>query len=195
MAERLVHDETPMEYFKRLVEGALVHQRVQSSEHTTFYVVNLLAAFVCPPRETASALSEPLAVRLARAMQTAGLEQREGLRLVGDVSLFLSGFFADSFARKIVDVDYYISLGGYAYGCLSQRHTDDRAPVFSELAQKFTSFVDVLSEVSERSAPTSSTDLLRLYEKWLRTRSPRNGELLVEQGIVPNQSLSMRFLH
>ena len=48
MAERLVHDETPMEYFKQLVEDALAHQRVQSSEHTTFYVVNLLAAFVCP---------------------------------------------------------------------------------------------------------------------------------------------------
>jgi hypothetical protein len=194
MAERLVHDETPMEYFKRLVEGALAHQRVHSSEHTTFYVVNLLAAFVCPPRQTASALSEPLAVRLARAMQTAGIEQREGLRLVGDVSLFLSGFFADSFTRKVVDVDYYISLGGFAYGCLSQRDTEGRA-VFSELAEKFTSFVDVLSEVSERSSTTSSTDLLRLYEKWLRTRSPRNGELLVERGIVPNASLSTRFLH
>ena len=51
MAERLVHDETPMEYFKQLVEEALAHQRVQSSEHTTFYVVNLLTAFVSPQRE------------------------------------------------------------------------------------------------------------------------------------------------
>jgi hypothetical protein len=67
--------------------------------------------------------------------------------------------------------------------------------VFSELAQKFTSFVDVLSEVSERSSTSSSSDVLRLYEKWLRTRSPRNGELLVERGIVPNASLSTRFLH
>ena len=91
MAERLVHDETPMEYFKQLVEGALAHQRVQSSEHTTFYVVNLLAAFVCPQRETADALQEPLALRLARALQTGGVQQREGLRQVGDVSLFLAG--------------------------------------------------------------------------------------------------------
>jgi hypothetical protein len=195
MTERLVHDETPIEYFKRLVEGALAHQRVQSSEHTTFYVVNMLAAFVCPPRETADALSEPLAMRLARAMQTAGVEQRQGLRLVGDVSLFLSGFFADSFTRKVVDIDYYISLGGYAYGRLSLRDTEGRARVFSELAEKFTSFVDVLSEVSERSSTSSSSDILRLYEKWLRTRSPRNGELLVERGIVPNASLSTRFLH
>ena len=195
MTERLVHDESPMEYFKRLVEGALAHQRVQSTEHTTFYVVNLLAAFVCPPRESADALSEPLAVRFARAMQTAGIEQRQGLRLVGDVSLFLSGFFGDSFTRKVVDIDYYISLGGYAYSRLSQRDTEGCARVFSELAEKFTSFVDVLSEVSEHSSTTSSSDVLRLYEKWLRTRSPRNGELLVERGIVPNASLSTRFLH
>src|SRR5687768_17042923 len=76
MAEQLVHDETPMEYFKQLVEGALAHQRVHSSEHTTFYVVNLLAAFVCPQPETADALQEPLALRLARALQTGGIQQR-----------------------------------------------------------------------------------------------------------------------
>ena len=195
MAERLVHDETPMEYFKQLVEGALAHQRVQSSEHTTFYVVNLLAAFVCPQRETADALQEPLALRLAHALQTGGVRQREGLRQVGDVSLFLSGFFADSLTRKLVDVDYYITIGGYAYGYLSRRDDDGCAPVFSELAEKFTRFVDVLSEVSDRSGTNSSTDLLRLYEKWVRTRSSRNGDLLLERGIVPNQSLNTRSLH
>jgi hypothetical protein len=195
MAERLVHDETPMEYFKQLVEDALAHQRVQSSEHTTFYVVNLLAAFVCPQRDATDALQEPLALRLARALQTGGVQQREGLRQVGDVSLFLSGFFADSLARKLVDVDYYVTLGGYAYGFLSRRDDDGCAPIFSELAEKFTRFVDVLSEVSDRSGTNSSTDLLRLYEEWLRTRSPRNGDQLLARGIVPNQSVTLRFLH
>ena len=32
-------------------------------------------------------------------------------------------------------------------------------------------------------------DLLRLYEKWLRTGSRRSGQLLVEQGVVPNATL------
>ena len=67
MAEQLVHDETPMEYFKQLVEGALEHQRVQSSEHTTFYVVNLLAAFVCPQREAADPLRPLLDADVADA--------------------------------------------------------------------------------------------------------------------------------
>src|SRR5215203_3853533 len=175
MADRLVHDETPMEYFKQLVEGALAHQRLQSSEHTTFYVVNLLAAFVCPQRDTADALQEPLAFRLARAMQTGGARQREGLRQVGDVSLFLSGFFADSLTRKLVDVDYYITLGGYAYGYLSRRDDDGCAPVFFELAEKFALFFDCRSEVSERTGKSPGANLFRLYKKGRGTWSPKNG--------------------
>ena len=65
---------------------------------------------------------------------------------------------------------------------------------FAELGRRFVSFVDVLSEVSERSALMSNNDLLRLYEKWLRTRSRRDGELLAARGIVPNASVGERFV-
>jgi hypothetical protein len=40
----------------------------------------------------------------------------------------------------------------------------------------------------------SSSDLLRLYEKWLRTGSSRDGQKLVGRGIVPNTSIGKRFL-
>jgi hypothetical protein len=195
MAERLVHHETPMEYFKDLVEGALERQRVVSSEPATFYLVSLLSGFVCPDRADGRPLmDEPLALRLARALQTGGVQQREGLRQVGDVSLFISGFFADSLNRKLVDIDYYIALGGYAYGSLGRRDEDACADIFTELAEKFVSYVDILAEVSERSSVKTNAELLRLYEKWLRTGSRRNGELLVERGIVPNASIGNRFL-
>ena len=62
-------------------------------------------------------------------------------------------------------------------------------PVFAELADKFVEFVDVLTEVSERTSCASNVDLLRLYEKWLKTGSPRSGQLLVERGVVPNASI------
>ena len=195
MSERLVHHETPMEYFKALVEGALQHQRVASSQDATFYIVNLLAGFVSSHQGDQEPLThEPLALRLAKAMQTGGAQQREGLRRVGDVSLFISGFFADSLNRRLVDIDYYIALGGYAYGSLGRRDEDVCADIFAELAEKFVSYVDVLAEVSERSSINSNAELLRLYEKWLRTGSRRNGELLVERGIVPNPSIGSRFI-
>jgi hypothetical protein len=195
MAERLVHHETPMEFFKGMVEGALDRQGISSSEEATFYLVNLLAGFVCPERSDGMPRGdEPLAMRLARAIQSGGVQQREGLRQVGDVSLFISGFFAESLNRKLVDVDYYIALGGYAYGSLGRRDEDACADIFAELAEKFVSYVDVLADVSERSSIGSNTELLRLYEKWLRTGSRRNGELLVQRGIVPNASIGNRFL-
>ena len=195
MAERFVHHETPMEYFKVMVEGALDHQGIPSSEEATFYVVNLLTGFVGLDRPEGGTMGdEPLAVRLARALQSGGVQQREGLRRVGDLSLFVSGFFADSLTRKLVDVDYYITLGGYAYGSLGRRDEDAYADVFAELAEKFVSYVDVLAEVSERSSVGTNTELLRLYEKWLRTGSRRNGDLLVQRGIVPNASIGSRFL-
>jgi hypothetical protein len=183
-----------MEYFKALVEGALQHQRVASSQHTTFYIVNLLAGFVSTHPTEEPLAQEPLAVRLAKAMQTGGARQRQGLRRVGDLSLFISGFFADSLNRKLVDVDYYIALGGYAYGSLGRLDEDVCADIFTELAEKFVSYVDVLTEVSERTSINSNAELLRLYEKWLRTGSRRNGELLVERGIVPNASIGSRFI-
>jgi hypothetical protein len=40
----------------------------------------------------------------------------------------------------------------------------------------------------------SNNDVLRLYEKWLRTHSRRDGELLVERGIVPNASVRQKFV-
>jgi hypothetical protein len=132
----------------------------------------------------------PLALRLGRALETGGTRQRTLLRQVGDAALFMSGFFPDHLERTVGDCGYYASLGGYAYGSLSRLHGEVLAPVFAELANQFDSLVDVLGEVSERSAIASSNDLLRLYERWLRTGSARAGQRLVEQGIVPSAGTS-----
>lgn len=193
MASALVQRESPMEYFRALVESAVEHQRVRPSEQTTFYLVNLLTGFV--RTDDALGLDGPLAIRLARALQAGGTEQREALRRVGDASLFISGFFSESLSRQLVDVDYYIALGGYAYGSLGRRDEDSRAATFAELAERFADFVDLLGEISEKTTIGSGpTDLLRLYEKWLRTGSRRNGERLASRGIVPNASIGSRFL-
>jgi hypothetical protein len=190
MAEALFRNESPIEYFKELVENAMQHQRLAARETTSFYLVNLLAGFI--HLDDVAPNREPLGIRLVKALQAGGPLQRDGLRQVGDRSLFISGFFSDSLNRSLVDVDYYIALGERAYGSLARQSEDTFAEVFDELSEKFSGFVDVLGEVSERTALSSNTDLLRLYEKWLRTRSPRSGDLLVQRGIVPNTSIVSR---
>jgi hypothetical protein len=186
MTDAVVRRESAAEYFKELVDGALAHQHIPAGELTSYYVVNLLTGFLQRPAEEDDT---PMALRLAEAINAAGTRQRERLRQVGDSSLFLSGFFADSLQRKLVDVDYYASIGGTAYAALSRYETDAFASVFAELANNFIGFVDVLSEVSERaSCSGSNADLLRLYERWLKTGSPRCGQLLAERGVVPSRS-------
>lgn len=193
MAEASFRSESPTEYFRELVEAALQHQHLAAGELTSFYLVNLLTGFLRVDRAP-SAETEPLGLRLAEALQAAGIRQRDGLRRVGDQSLFISGFFSDSLNRRLVDIDYYIQLGECAYSSLARQGDHTFAEVFDELAGKFTAFVDVLGEVSERTALSSNTDLLRLYEKWVRTRSRRSGDLLASRGIVPNASVGTRFI-
>ena len=82
---------------------------------------------------------EPLAVRLARAMQTAGWSSAPGFAILAISRLFTAGFFSDSFKRRHVDVDYYVSMGEYAYGSLS-RAEDAFREVFVELSRKFVGY-------------------------------------------------------
>ena len=195
MERPLLREQTPVEYFKELVESALARQHLQAGDLTEYYLVNLLCQYIrLDARNGVSDHAEPLALRLGRALESGGLEQRARLRSLGDFSLFMSGFFADSFRGRSIDVDYYKSMGEYAYGSLSRSDDDAFAEVFAELARKFVGYMDVLSDISERTALTSSADVLRLYEKWLRTGSARDGRRLIERGVLPNESIGKRFL-
>lgn len=187
MDDSVLRSQTPDEYFKDLVEGALTRQHLRASDLTAYYVVNLLCRFVRPHTRIAYQDDGPLALRLQRALESAGLEQRERLRNLGDFSLFTSGFFSDSLNGKVVDVDYYVSMGEYAYASLGRRDEEALGDVFSELARKFVGFVDVLSDVSEHTSLTPRADLLRTCERWLRNGNAGDGErLLLERGILPS---------
>ena len=126
---------------------------------------------------------------LAEAAAAPSAEHRSRtLQRLGDVSLFVAGFFAQSFARKLVDIDYHIAMGGRAYGTLAGscgHGSRGRAlsAVFAELAAKFQRLVDALNDVSEMSHAHSDRDLLRQYEIWLKTGSPRAHEILRRLGV------------
>jgi hypothetical protein len=185
MAGGLFRRESALEFFKEQVEGAMTRQHLQTSEWTAYYVVRLLAGYVAAGRENAAFDRQPLGLRLAHALQSEGAAQREGLRSVGDASLFVAGFFSDSLHRRLIDSDYYIAVGANAYGRLAGDDQDAFADVFGEMADKFVPLVDVLAEISDRASLSSNRELLRLYDRWLRTGSRRDGSLLAERGLLP----------
>jgi hypothetical protein len=189
MNDSCVHRESLTVCFKELVDSALVHQNVRSQELTPYYVVQLLASYLRDRFEQEQRDLTPLIIRLRRALDSGGVQRQASLRDIADISLFVSGFFSDSLNRTLVDVDYYISIGSSAYSALSQVETEKFSSTFAELSRKFVAFVDVLAEVSERTSCSTNKDLLRLYEKWLKTRSKHAGQLLVERGLIPNSAV------
>src|SRR5512139_343357 len=183
------------EFFRDAVHEALERQQVGVEDHTEHYVVNVLTMFarseaLFEPTAEGPRL-KPLALMLAEAASAPTGDQRShALQRLGDVSLFVSGFLSHGFARKLVDVDYHVAMGGRAYGTLataSGQGARGRAlsGVFTELAAKFQRLVDALNDVSEMSWRNTDRDVLRLYEVWLKTGSPRAHALLRQAGVTP----------
>jgi hypothetical protein len=192
------------EFFRDALHGVAESQRLELDDHTERYVVSVLTRF-----SRADAFYEPtpdgprlrpLAFMLKDAVDAGTAAERErALQRLGDVSLFVAGFFAHGFARKLVDVDYHIAMGGRAYGSLAEapRHTAlGRARgVFAELARKFRDLVDALNEIADHARPPCHEDLLRLYETWVRTGSPRAQGRLRVLGIEPVPQGGATFRH
>jgi hypothetical protein len=192
---RVVRVRNLQEYFHTSINDVVTRQQVDIDPHAAHYVVNLLTIF-SRSNELYEEHAEyyglrPLALMLAEAATTDRLDQRNYLlQRIGDIALFISGFFADGLAGKAVDVDYYICMGGNAYGSLSEEirgtfRGKAFAPVYKELAAKFQVLVDVLNEVADGAKDSSDVDLLRAYELWLKTGSRRARALLRQSGVEP----------
>jgi hypothetical protein len=180
------------EFFRDALHSALADQRVAVDEHTEHYVVNMLTLFARAERLYESTPDgprlKPLAQMLSDALQAATTAERESsLQRLGDISLFMAGLFARSFARRLVDVDYHIAMGGRAYDTLARSLEHGRrcalARVFAELAAKFQPLVDALGEIGDAAYVYTQHDILRLYEIWLKTGSARARRLLRRLGI------------
>ena len=194
-AGSLVAVSSLREFFRDAFHTASENQHLEIDEQAEQYVVNLLTMFSRADalyERTAEGLRiKPLAHMLSEALEApTTLARQRSLQRLGDVSLFVAGFFARSFARKLIDIDYHIAMGGNAYSSLAdtmQRSTAGRsvASIYVQLSQKFQRLVDALNEISEMSYKHTDADILRLYEIWMKTGSPRAHGLLGQLGVQP----------
>lgn len=190
-APQLIPVSNLTEFFRDALDDALAHQHVALDAHTAHYVVSLLTLY--SRTEVSHADTRPgqrwvgLADLLAQAADAPTPAEREALlQRLGDVSLFVAGFFAHGFERRLIDVDYHIAMGGRAYGTLAHSLSGPRRAlcgVFGELARKFQRVVDALGEIADSARVWSPHDVLRLYEVWLKTGSPRAQALLKQLGV------------
>jgi hypothetical protein len=197
----IVSTASVSDFFEEAVDDAMKSRGVSASEGATVYVVGLLADFAKPGSPVERTLEKSLTLLLDEALRTTELAERfEKLRTLGDGVLYSSGFFADHFEARGVDTKYLIGIGKTAYqnaGSLlvpssSSGSLEDEASkgpdIFKELATSFADFVDVIAEVANATLArgvATSRGILKLYERWLKTRNERLAEALTSHGFVP----------
>jgi len=186
------------DFFGEAVEDAMKTRGVSASEGATTYVVGLLSDFAKPGSPVERTLERSLTLLLDEALKTTELAERfEKLRTLGDGVLYSSGFFADHFEARGVDAKYLIGIGKTAYenaGSLlvpsssSSVEEEPKGPdIFRELSTGFAEFVEVIADVANATLArgvATSKGLLKLYERWLRTRDERLADALSSHGFV-----------
>ena len=109
------------------------------------------------------------------------------LRRLGDVSLYTVGFFSENLRERIVGPDYYIQMGGTAYGQVAElAPLSGYANVYRELRDKFRALVEVLEEIAARGlVQHGPSGALKVYESWVRTGNGRLERVLIDAGLMP----------
>ena len=149
----LVRESNLLAFFRDLVQGAISNQKVDLTEDSEFYIVNLLTDLKKSEKlfDTVGGRLEetPLALLLDRATHSDTSTRIRTLKFLGDTALFVAGIFPERASRRFSSLDYYIRMGGGAYLTLATALPGQKTftEIFEELGMKFKTLVDILNEV------------------------------------------------
>lgn len=114
------------------------------------------------------------------------LKRQKDLLFLGESILFRSGFFAESFKRKVIGLGYYIDMGKRAYHVAS---VSSHNKAHEDVALRFDSYVDLFSGLgSKLNLSSGSDDLLVLFDRLLEGGSSSAESQLINLGVVPAQN-------
>jgi len=188
------------DFFVAELGNVLSRNRVPTQHETVEYMADVMVRYLESEnffaRSDGGRLKHHVLADLYAEYLAGSSESRKfTLRKLGDLCLLISGFFADSLKRKVVDIDYYLGMGETAYWTLSHMHLPPVKVLYQEMAQKMRPFSSALGELSERTGVQSNSDLLRVYERWLHTGSDRLRNLLHQHGITIPAKPDSNFRH
>lgn len=106
------------------------------------------------------------------------------LKQLGETTLYVSGFFASSFKKKLVNQSYYIQVGEMVYSSLSSLTEDNKTQgIYRHFSNRFTDYVDILTEISHRVNIQKSGDILEIFDRYVDTGSKWAEKVLLDQGV------------
>lgn len=175
------------EFFKGLIGEAQQKSGINLKEDMEFYLVTLLTDFISNNHDT----STPLAFLLQESIESDPEKRMRILKILGDQSLYVAGFFQDSLNRKTIDINYFIRMGAGAYASLAEIHEvrqssrTDLQDLYHRLSMSFGDAVEIIAHVSEKSMGQSTSNLLAIYDRWAKAPNDRLLRKLLENGIDP----------
>lgn len=180
-------ETTLVDYFRQRLEEYGEQLMSPPHEDTLWYMSTMLARFGDSDQlfsyDQGEVTLRPLALLYKDALEaSAHWERCLLLRQLGDLALFLGALFPEKYARKGIFKDYFIGMGGGAYGYLSENAQQNRH-IYSELAQTFTRMLELVARVCSRQTAFDSFDVLNLYKRWRLTGDPKLAEQLHALGI------------
>jgi hypothetical protein len=187
----IVAEHSLFGFFHGHVVAAARAQRRPVTDEATLYLAHLLVEQTRRPDDLPDAATVTLAELRAQAVAAPASVAMSRWRRLGDTALFLAGFLREEIARRRVTPAYAETLGASAYGTLGllSGRGEGSAQPFAELTARFSTCVAILTDVRDDVGAPADTDLLRLYEEWLRTGSPRAASRLQARGVVPLRAL------
>ena len=130
-----------------------------------------------------------MAMILKKAIEAPQEEQIKIFKILGDTSLYISGYFEDFFNRKTYDIQYYIDLGSNAYRSVSDLtrsgNSSKNPDTFVTLSDLFPKLVEIVASVADSTKQSENQNILSMYDRWTKTKSERIRKKLEEIGINP----------
>ncbi len=203
---------SPEVHFTEVVKEACERRKVTTQPALETYLVHLLKYFLdsrnlFAPMSThqENAVQETSLLSVERPPETLAEmylvaincelnRKKDIMKDLADRALYISGFFGDSLNNKLIDVEYYADMGANAYAQLAHLTKEDQlCSVYSTFSQRFRDYVEVLNYISEKSLVQADRDVLKLYDKYLKTGSESARQKLNELGIVtlPKEQLKL----
>lgn len=212
----LINTESSLKsYFHDALSRESQKSQLEVTDHTLWYLTNLLQnysrseEFFDYQADSGRGTLTPLTDYYQRAVEAESAhERRLHLQRLGDVAMFISGMFSQALKKRVVGVSYYMAMGETAYGTLADTSAGTsrertQALIFSDLSQRFESFVNVLSNIGpvsgsaeHLSGNTGSLpgntgirdqgleNLLQKVDEWRRTGDPDLASELRQSGIL-----------
>lgn len=176
------------DYFRRRLHRYAARLRPPPHEDTLWYLGEMMHRFSRSDQffdyHEGRLANRPLALLYGDAQATSDHRERcLLLQRLGDMALFLGAFFPERYARRGIRRDYFVGMGSAAYDYLSESARQHRH-IYRELTHGFAHMLELVAHAGSHGGEDRSSQMVRLYARWLETGDPALAAQLRRLGVV-----------